>query len=606
MKKFFTVATLFIASVAFATGGTTSHQIDNINATGGATIAVPSVGTAFISDTATQTLSSKTLSAPALSGTITGTYTLGGTPTIPASAISSGQLSVGSGGTGLSTLTQNGILYGNAGSAAGVTSAGSQYQLLQAGSGGTPQFGALQLGQSAAVSGQLPYANGGTNASTQQGGMNNLAGAVTSGSYLRGNGTNVVMSTIQAGDIPSLSATYVPQTSVGANSGVASLDSSGKVLVTELPSVVMQYQGAWNPTTNTPLLSDKTQYTFTIASSSVTAGAVYTNNTQTFTVLSTIASSTTLVAEGTGAPLGSGTLTKSSGTGPGTIAFSAESAGAAPTNGNVYYVTALDASAVPGLGDASMTNFQIGDLIIYSTAVGAWQLVTPAAGVSSVNTAQGAVTVNAINQLSGDVTTSAASGSQSEAATIAASAVTLGKMANLAANSIIGNNTGSSATPVALTQTQLTAMVNAFSSSLSGAAPASGGGTANFLRADGTWTTPPGSSPNVNNTFASPQSVTAAGGITITGLSYVNLVFAQGNSGATTVTATPSITNCTAAGQTLSVFSTSATNTLTLQDNSVLSGSNLFMNGNWTGGLRSVINFICEASTGHWVEQSRQ
>jgi hypothetical protein len=45
---------------------------------------------------------------------------------------------------------------------------------------------------------------GGTGATTQQGAINALAGAVTSGQYLRGNGTNVVMSSIQAGDVPTL------------------------------------------------------------------------------------------------------------------------------------------------------------------------------------------------------------------------------------------------------------------------------------------------------------------------------------------------------------------------------------------------------------------
>jgi hypothetical protein len=50
----------------------------------------------------------------------------------------------------------------------------------------------------------LPLANGGTNATTAQGAINTLAGATTSGSYLRGNGSNVVMSTIQAADVPTL------------------------------------------------------------------------------------------------------------------------------------------------------------------------------------------------------------------------------------------------------------------------------------------------------------------------------------------------------------------------------------------------------------------
>lgn len=44
-----------------------------------------------------------------------------------------------------------------------------------------------------------------------------------------------------------------------------------------------------------------------------------------------------------------------------------------------------------------------------------------------------------------------------------------------------------------LSDAQLTARIAAFTSTLTGAVPASGGGTANFLRADGTWSTPAGS-----------------------------------------------------------------------------------------------------------------
>lgn len=54
------------------------------------------------------------------------------------------------------------------------------------------------------VSGTLALANGGTGATSAQTAINALAGAVTSGQYLRGNGTNVVMSAIQAGDVPTL------------------------------------------------------------------------------------------------------------------------------------------------------------------------------------------------------------------------------------------------------------------------------------------------------------------------------------------------------------------------------------------------------------------
>jgi hypothetical protein len=67
------------------------------------------------------------------------------------------------------------------------------------------------------------------------------------------------------------------------------------------------------------------------------------------------------------------------------------------------------------------------------------------------------LTGNQTITLSGDVT---GSGATAITTTIANSAVTLGKMANLAANSIIGNNTGSAATPIALTAAQVRTLLN--------------------------------------------------------------------------------------------------------------------------------------------------
>lgn len=59
-------------------------------------------------------------------------------------------------------------------------------------------------GTAANVSGTVAIANGGTGATTQQAAINALAGAVTSGSFLRGNGTNVLMGAIQVSDVPTL------------------------------------------------------------------------------------------------------------------------------------------------------------------------------------------------------------------------------------------------------------------------------------------------------------------------------------------------------------------------------------------------------------------
>lgn len=63
---------------------------------------------------------------------------------------------------------------------------------------------------------------------------------------------------------------------------------------------------------------------FTTSSANATAGATYTNNSQTFTVLQTISAGTTLFCSGAGAPTASGTLTKATGTGDATITFSAK------------------------------------------------------------------------------------------------------------------------------------------------------------------------------------------------------------------------------------------------------------------------------------------
>lgn len=63
-------------------------------------------------------------------------------------------------------------------------------------------------------------------------------------------------------------------------------------------------------------------YSFTVTAANATAGARYTNNGVTFTVVTTIAGGTTLTTTSTNAPTTSGTLTKTAGTGDATITFS--------------------------------------------------------------------------------------------------------------------------------------------------------------------------------------------------------------------------------------------------------------------------------------------
>lgn len=84
-------------------------------------------------------------------------------------------------------------------------------------------------------------------------------------------------------------------------------------------------------------------YRFTVTSANATVGATYINNSQTFTVTSTIAAGTVLFCTGTGAPTAAGTLTKATGTGDAAIVFSANVA----PNVNWGTATNWDTGAVP-------------------------------------------------------------------------------------------------------------------------------------------------------------------------------------------------------------------------------------------------------------------
>lgn len=76
---------------------------------------------------------------------------------------------------------------------------------------------------------------------------------------------------------------------------------------------------------------------------------------------------------------------------------------------------------------------------------------------------------------------------------VADDSVTNAKLANMAQATIKGRASGAgTGDPSDLTAAQATAILDAFTDSLKGLAPASGGGTTNFLRADGTWAAPAG------------------------------------------------------------------------------------------------------------------
>jgi hypothetical protein len=110
------------------------------------------------------------------------------------------------------------------------------------------------------ITGAVAIANGGTGATTRQDAMDALAGATTSGQYLRGNGTDVVMSTIQAADVPTLN-----QNTTGS---AATLTTGRTISITgDLAYTSGSFDGSGNVTG-----------AGTLAASGVTAGSYTTAN----------------------------------------------------------------------------------------------------------------------------------------------------------------------------------------------------------------------------------------------------------------------------------------------------------------------------------------
>lgn len=129
-------------------------------------------------------------------------------------------------------------------------------------------------------------------------------------------------------------------------------------------------------------------YTFIISSGSATAGATYTNNAVTFTVLRTVSSETMVVMRGSGAPAASGTLTKASGTGDATLTFSLARA---PIYLKVRMVGG--GGGTDGTGDSAGSASSAGGASTFGSSLltanggprGAWNNTPAAAATATIN-----------------------------------------------------------------------------------------------------------------------------------------------------------------------------------------------------------------------------
>lgn len=161
----------------------------------------------------------------------------------------------------------------------------------------------------------------------------------------------------------------------------------------------------------------------------------------------------------------------------------------------------------------------------------------------------------------------------------------------------------------AATLTSGSLVVGAGTSAVTFVAPGSNG---NVLQVSGgNWTSAaaPSPAPIQNSSQGTPASITAGGGVTLSGLSYQNDVFINASAiGTTTVTATPSMTACTQVGQEVNIWGVSTNKIVVLQDEASLSGSKLHLNGNWSSaaGVSQYAMLVvrCDGN-GFWNEKSR-
>ena len=286
-------------------GSASSVPVLAINASGQITTATPTpiaIAAAAVSGLATSATTDTTNAANITSGTLpvgrlNGSYTgVTGVGTLAAGTWNASTIGATFGGTGLTSFTQGDLLYADSTTTVGrLADVVSGNALISGGVAGDPAWG--KIGLDTHVSGTLPIANGGSGTTTAQTAMNAFAGAVTSGSYLRGNGTNVVMSTIQAGDVPTLN-----QNTTGTASNVTGTVAvaNGGTGLTSLGTGVTTFLGTPSSANLAAAVTDETgSGALVFATTPALTNPTVTNYTETQNTANTSTAITLNLADGT-------------------------------------------------------------------------------------------------------------------------------------------------------------------------------------------------------------------------------------------------------------------------------------------------------------------
>jgi len=221
------------AQQTLATGATTEILV------GGGTSALP-VWTTATGSGAPVRATSPSLVTPVLGTPTSGTLT--NCDSLPIIAGTTGTLSVARGGTGATTLTSNGVIYGAGTSAVGVTAAGTNGQVLVGNTGGAPSWAAAT---GVAVT-SISFGSTGLTPSTATQGVVTVAGTLA----VANGGTGVTSSTGTGSVVLSNTPTLVTPV-LGAASATSLALAAGLVATPSLTFTGDLNTGMWSPAADT-------------------------------------------------------------------------------------------------------------------------------------------------------------------------------------------------------------------------------------------------------------------------------------------------------------------------------------------------------------------